>query len=255
MPGKSGPSMAGRGGQPATLPEDDAAPVGGEFVSVSPERVAGVLALCVGILVAAGIATVLLKYGYGIHRYTTIFNLNRENNIPTWFSSILLFLNASLLFLVVLSKRNLRDPWIIHWMFVSAVFVALSADEIAQVHERATAIREPLGLGGPFYFAWVLPAAILVVIFGITYLRFVIALPHRTRWLFVVAALMFVGGALGMEMIDGAYASVYGIQNLAYALLTCGEEALEMGGQVVFAYALMDYLRCQSGGLKLTFDA
>jgi hypothetical protein len=255
MPRRNGQGMAGLGGQPVAPPEADTRSVDGDLLSISPETVAGILMLCVGVLVAAGITTTILKFGYGFHRYTNILNLDGENNIPAWFSSLLLAFCAFLLLLIVLVKRNSLDPWLLQWKFLSSVFVMLSADEVVQAHERAIALREPLGLGGPFYFAWVLPAAILVVIFGFAYLRFVIALPHRTRWLFVVAAAMFVGGALGMEMIDGAYASAYGEQNLTYALLTCGEEALEMAGLAVFAYALIDYVRLQSGLLKLNFDA
>jgi hypothetical protein len=51
--------------------------------------------------------------------------------------------------------------------------------------------------------------------------------------------LLFVGGALAMEMISGRHHEIYGKANLAWVALTTTEELLEMLGGIVFLYALM----------------
>ena len=112
-----------------------------------------------------------------------------------------------------------------------------------------------MDLSGPFYFAWVVPAAILLFIFAALFARFALALPYKTRGLFGLAAVIYVGGALGIEMIGAAQASANGTNNLSYALVTIVEESLEMVGLVTFFYALADYIRSQWGELKLRFDA
>ena len=131
----------------------------------------------------------------------------------------------------------------------------LSLDEIASIHERTSVpIRNALDLSGAFYFAWVVPAAILLLVFAILYLRFVLALPRRSRWLFVVAGAIFVSGALGVEMIGSAYASAHGRNDLVYALIASGEEVLEMIGLATFIYALTDYIRSKFNNLILRFN-
>jgi hypothetical protein len=51
-----------------------------------------------------------------------------------------------------------------------------------------------------------------------------------------------VGGALGMELVGGKYVSLYGAQNLGFAMITTVEEVGEMLGIVIFIYALMSYI-------------
>ena len=56
-----------------------------------------------------------------------------------------------------------------------------------------------------------------------------------------MAGAVYVGGAIGMEMIGGFYQDVYGY-DLTYVLLQTIEEVGEMLGIVIFIYALCYYL-------------
>lgn len=223
-------------------------------ISISAAYITKVLGICTLFVVIAGIITSIYKTAFGAQHYIYIFNLDEEANIPSWFSSQLLFINGLFLATISLLKSNALDRWKRHWWALSFVFFMLSLDEVASIHEHVNALRDMLHLSGILYFAWVIPAAILLLIFGISYLKFVFALPSKTRWLFIVAAIVYVGGALGMEMVDGAYASIHGTQNLFYALLTCTEETCEMVGMVIFAYALTDYLHSEFAGARLHFN-
>jgi hypothetical protein len=54
--------------------------------------------------------------------------------------------------------------------------------------------------------------------------------------------MLYIGGALGLEMLGSYYAELEGQQHLTYALLTILEEAMEMMGTVVFIYGLLFYI-------------
>jgi hypothetical protein len=68
--------------------------------------------------------------------------------------------------------------------------------------------------------------------------------------LFILAGTIYVGGALGMEMVNARYADLYGFKNLTYQLMTAVEEFLEMSGIAIFIYALMSYVATQSSQMK-----
>ena len=63
--------------------------------------------------------------------------------------------------------------------------------------------------------------------------------------MFIWAAAVFVGGAIGVEMISGYQADLAGERNLTYALIISVEELCEMLGVVIFIHALMTYLQTQ----------
>lgn len=182
------------------------------------------------------------------------FDLNSEANFPTWVAASLLLVAALVLAVIGLAERARRRPWVRHWLVLAAVFVYLSADEAATIHEQANAIRDVIGAGGVLYYPWVLFGGALVLILAITYFGFLRALPSRTRSLFILAAVLFVGGALGLELSQAYYADSLGDQYTSWSgrvLLTHLEETMELAGVVVFIYALLDYVRRYIGPLRL----
>ena len=104
--------------------------------------------------------------------------------------------------------------------------------------------RELLGdyASGIFYFAWVIPGIAFILLFALTFVKFLLHLQLRTRWLFLVSAVLFIGGAVGTELIGGRYAELHGFQNLTYTMIATVEEALEMAGVIVFIFALLKYV-------------
>jgi hypothetical protein len=119
------------------------------------------------------------------------------------------------------------------------------ADEWFELHERLVFPVQGLLGSGPnnlFFFAWIIPGGIVVLVLGAVFLPFVRALPSRTRKATVIAALLFVGGAVGMEIPEGAFYASHGSQNLPYNLMVSLEEGLEMSGTILFLYALIQYV-------------
>ena len=64
----------------------------------------------------------------------------------------------------------------------------------------------------------------------------------------MVAAVLYIGGALGFEMITARHFELYDDENLAYLLLVTMEETLEIIGALIFVYALLQYFSdCYQG--------
>lgn len=147
-----------------------------------------------------------------------LFELDEENNVPTWFSSFLLLNNA----LVTLFMAQARaDGLKIQWRLLSAGFLMLAIDEVAGLHESFhTAID----------FSWVLPASLLVAVIGLSFIPFLIRLEKRLTIWFLVSGLLFVGGALGVEIL----AQDMDEDKMSYGFATAIEEGMEMLGAFLF---------------------
>jgi len=190
-------------------------------------------------------------------RMSAVFRLvfvGFENNLPTWYSSLSLACCAVLLALVARATRRAGAPFVRHWQGLAIIFGVLSLDEVAVLHERAGGWAVGLADGtGLFLFPWTATGLVLVAGFALTYARFALALPRGIRWKCVVAAGLFVGGALVTEMIEGVVVRAYGVEAAGYDLLSHVEELLEMLGVVVFLNALLSQL-ARFGGFEILVE-
>lgn len=181
--------------------------------------------------------------------FRLFFLLDHERNLPTWFTVMLLAANSLLLLLISLRTRVLKQKHFWFWLILGLIFFALSIDEFAGIHERLGApIKELVTTSGLLTFAWIIPVGILVLVIGLAYLPFIFGLPRNIRNMFILAAVIYVGSAMGLESIGGltwstlTAANIQDIRmNSLYILLTTIEETLEMLGLVIFFYALGTY--------------
>lgn len=198
------------------------------------------LAIVGGILAAASIGQHLYP---GDSVPVGRINLDTEVSIPTWFEAALLLFSGGLVVLIATARSRAGQGYVRHWAVAAGALAVMSVDEMLAIHEELIdPLRSLLDAGGLIYFAWVVPGAILVAVFAAAYLRFLTHLPRATRKLLLIAGGLYLGGALGMEAINGAYASAHGQKNLGYMLLTDLEEVLEMAGLLVLVYALLSFL-------------
>jgi hypothetical protein len=167
------------------------------------------------------------------------FGLSYEQNLPTWYSASLLLLCAVQLLLISQSDTQSASPYRWHWRVLSAAFLYISLDETVTLHED---LSQFFDFGGVLYFGWVIPASIVVLIMGLAYLPFLWHLPSRARRQFVVAGIVFVGGALGVELLLGYWTDLAGSKNLVYGLIDLLEESLEILGVTLFFCALLEYV-------------
>src|SRR5881392_807608 len=70
-------------------------------------------------------------------------------------------------------------------------------------------------------------AIAILIALSLLYLRFVIALPKPTRIGLIVAGIIYIGGAVGMELPLGWWTERFGNDGLGYALIDWLEETLE----------------------------
>lgn len=174
-----------------------------------------------------------------------LFDVDEENNIPTWFSSANLMLTAAITLLLTTEKWRQRDRWRRHWMLLGWGFLLLSLDEMAGLHESLNVVTEA---------SWAVYALPLIALLAIIFFRFLFFLPARTALLFVLSGLIFLGGAVGVELYTEPYLLNDELNTLAYNLWTPVEEGMEMFGVILFQYALLEYMTHDKGLLcKITF--
>jgi hypothetical protein len=212
--------------------------------NVRPQRVLALLLTMVGLLVGLHVLSQWLRfYGHEVFGREfeghELFDLNWETSVPTWWQQSLLLVTSGLAALVGVSSDT-QDRWRRHWLVLAAVLLLMSIDEGVELHERLVEpVRDLLGVtGGIFWFAWVVPALVAVVVFAVAYVSFWRALPRCPRRWIAGGAVVFVAGAVGAEMID-AVAFTGGTVTFGRTLLYAVEEGLEMLGAVAIAYAIL----------------
>lgn len=217
-----------------------------------------VLSIAVAVLVIASVVGQAIKLEGGhdyVFGFVPQFCLDREGNIPTYFSSVLLLLCACTLGTIAVAQKVGAGWYVRHWTLLAFIFLLMSIDEAAGLHELLIApVRKAYDLGGAFNFAWVVPGAIFCLYLAVHYWKFLFHLPLRTRILVCIAAGLYVGGAIGLEMLGGWYAESHGSENWPYTIIATLEETCEMSGLVVFMHALLGYVRTKLKEIRLVVE-
>lgn len=179
------------------------------------------------------------------------FNLDVERSIPSYYNLVLwLFCIILISFITYYKKKDQASYQ--YWLGMLVLFVYLSIDEYISIHETLSPIaHHVVNPSGLFYYTWVVFYFVVLVILGLIYLRFMISLPAKTRNLFIIALLLFISGAIGVEMFEGRYVEMYGETPFFYLFFVTLEETLEMAGLVVFIYALGSYINSELGILQI----
>lgn len=223
---------------------------------ITPKNAAKILVVAVLGLTFIGIAVQVCKYVFGYDYLLGLilfFDLSIDTSIPTWYSSVTLLICSILLAVISSAKREAKDRFALYWGVLAIIFLFLSVDEVARIHETIGQLIELKFTGkthGFLYYTWVIYGAAFVLIVAAAYLNFLRHLPAKTMRIFILSALVYVGGALGMEIINARYDDLNGDGNLTYHLMTAFEEFLEMSGVAIFIYALMSYIAAQSLQIK-----
>lgn len=178
---------------------------------------------------------------------TKSFYTDSEANIPTYFNTIILFIPSLMFALIGAWKVSIRDKFKLQWIGLSLIFLYLSMDEAATLHEKVISPMRDLfnyeRFGGIFYFAWVIPGIIAVALFMLAYLRFFLHLENKYKILFFASLVIYVGGIIGGEMLSGHFAGTIGFKNFTYAAYTSLEESLEWLGCTLLIYSLLLYIQ------------
>jgi hypothetical protein len=205
-------------------------------------RPATLLASATAIVCVLGLL-VELAAGFGrldpLSPMRSVLSLSYEGNVPTWYATGLLWTAA-----LGLGRCARREPgrarlW---WWGLAAIFMLFSLDEAIGLHEGLDADAQRHGV---LYYSWVVPAAVMTSGFVVVYARFWLRLPAPTRRGFAWAFVLYVGGALAMELPLGAWHEAHGAESLGYFMIDFVEESLELVGLCVFLLAIAKHQRTE----------
>lgn len=192
----------------------------------------------------------------GLRAFRRLFDLDAELNVPTWFSSAVLLIAAGLCAVVAADARAAGGPYVRHWQVLAGLLLVMSLDETAAIHETTLRpLRMLLPSDGIFYITYVIPGLVVAVVVGLAFVPFLRHLPPPIRWYVVGAGGLYVGSAVGMEMLEGRHQALYGTGwSLVHTAMTIVEEVGEMSSVVLLVHALLGYValraaaRTSSGG-------
>lgn len=164
----------------------------------------------------------------------SIFNLDSEYNIPTLFTVILMIINAKLFIQIGKSAQLRCENDYLKWYMWAFVLILMGLDETCQFHERLMDfIKGNYHTTGIFYFAWTIPVIVLVLVFIVSNIGYIQKTTQSIRTTLITGGMIYLFGALGMELIGGFYVTNYSGQDFIYRILTIIEESFEIIGLIV----------------------
>lgn len=170
-----------------------------------------------------------------------LFSLQKEQNVPTLFSTCL-FLLSSIISLFISydkSEKGKRK----YWVGLALIMGFLAVDETAEIHEKSMYVtRSFFDTSGYLYYAWIIPWFAFAFLVFLVYIRFLLMLPRKTAFLFLLAGAVFLLGAGGLEAVEGKIDEGGGYMNKTYILAFTVQETLEMLGISILIYASINYL-------------
>jgi len=217
----------------------------------------------------------VLDYGFnffdvvGSLQIRRIFNIAREESLPTWFASlqaVLVALTAAGLVWIERLEHTSQAIW--KWTFVAGFFLYVGIDDASSVHERlgtafADAMTESSTLFSQFpSFSWhlfvapVLGAALVAV--AVFLWRLV---PHPWARRLIVVGLCCFAVSQGLDFLEGiddlydGWAASLDAEDYTVAhSLRAVEEMLEMFGTTAFWAVVLFHWVERSAGLQITLD-
>jgi hypothetical protein len=205
-----------------------------------------------GVLVFFGVAMILIYLVFqGIRMQNLffentwifrMFDIGHEVNVPTFFSVVLFFILSACALICGMYDRflqKLKKDWT-PWIFISVLLLFLSFDELAQVHEQLTYHTQNVlgGVSGLFYFAWVIPYGIILLLISFYLIPFLLKLSTTTKYTIIGGALVFVLGAIGMEMIGARFYEIGGVYHPGFIIGSSLEEFMEITGLLIAVWGL-----------------
>ena len=182
---------------------------------------------------------------------TTFLDLNGEQNLPTWYSSIQWFCVGVLLGLFAWSSFSVYRPrsWLL--LMLPLIFLGFSLDEVSLIHEWLGQKSDGLLPGGSRTNTPFLRTGIWMFLIGPPFLAFFVALLLSMRvyflrapgaWAKLMLGMMTVlAGSIGIEILHNFAAP----ETMFGALQIFAEELCEMLGATLILWGSWELLRGQ----------
>lgn len=188
---------------------------------------------------------------------TGFFDLDREANIPAWYSSIQWFCVALLLGIFANRHVSLSRPKSWPIAALSLVFLVISVDEVAVIHEQIGGLSDRLLPGasrgnivfsrtGIWMFLLGVPLVVLLLKLILLVRPYFRRAPRALVKMFLGVAIALVG-AIGIEILSN-----FVTQGSANSVLqVLAEEMWEMLGGTITLWGSYELLQANEFGLKL----
>ena len=227
-------------------------------INLSPRNAVIWLSAIAIFLLVAHLITITMPYifegfEHGLVRVLfSLFFIDGEGNVPAIFSTLLFLINAAL-FLMVWKAAGLAGDSQKVWLLLACEFVFLALDESISIHERLIdPLIQALGATGIFYYAWIIPYGIGVVLLAIIAIPVFWRMQKTIRFWFGLSAATYLFSAIGLEMISGKYLVMMNEKkDIVWILMITLEESLEMVGLIILVYALLLLLRNKYNGFMI----
>lgn len=154
---------------------------------------------------------------------------------------------ASVLNLILFSHEEIKKHQKSrYWLFLSILFLFLSIDESAAIHDNFTSVyiylteRDLIPTIMETH-QWLFFGVIFVIVIGFILIPFLTQLPRTTLTFFTISGIIFLLGAVGTEYIGSLLLKeriVNSRQDLPFLLNIVLEEGLEMYGIALYNCAL-----------------
>jgi len=216
------------------------------IIQLSPRNVLRALIIIIALLVLIDSSLNVLQYGLGhdtVFGLVDLMDLGREGSLPTWYASMQLAAAGVLLSIIAVTRIRGREKYALAWCVLALGFFFMSYDEAVAIHEGWGRLASFIPKKGIFYFRWVAVGIPLCVILCFFFLGLIRSLSASTRKGTLLSAGIFLGGAVGMELVSGYAVDVLGIRdNLSYSMLNVLENGLELLGIALFIYVLLRHI-------------
>ncbi len=225
------------------------------IIDLHSRTVLRILAATICCLVACHVAIQALVFALDddyLHGIGMLFDLDEEANLPTLFAVLTVLLAAAITASIARFEtvESSRRPY---WSGLAIIFLVMAVDEAASLHEIVgNLIDTRFVSSGYFFYSWIIPYFVLLVVLFVLYLRFFLHLPLKLRVMMIAAGLIFALGALGLESLAAHHDELYGQDDPTYIAMATLEEVFEMIGMTMFIYALLSYVELEHGRLRIT---
>jgi hypothetical protein len=174
-----------------------------------------------------------------------LFDVDQEQSIPTWFSSAVLGLAALLLRALANERLRAGSPEARGWSAMSWVVLYLSFDEVGGLHETLNSLSPIM---------WTIPFGVLALLVAAAFVPFVIRLDRDTRAGIFVAGIVYIAGAVGVELLTSQFFGESNKRQLSYELITPFEEGLEMLGSVLLVRTVLRAMERADGAAVVAIE-